>query len=172
MKEFIELARERYSVRKYKDAPVEQEKLDRIIEAGRIAPTARNLQPQRVFVLVSEEKRKTLAEVCPCTFNAPVIFVIAFDPSVVSGSRVCEGHNWGDTDSAIAAASMMFEAQDLGLGSCWVGMFNSEEVKNALGLPAGLEVRHLMPVGYPADDSEPSRMHSVRIPCEDMFKVL
>lgn len=76
MNSFLELAKARYSVRKYKPAAVEQEKIDRILEAARVAPTACNNQPQKIYIIKSEEKRKALAEVCPCTFDAPVIFAV------------------------------------------------------------------------------------------------
>ena len=76
---FLELAAARYSVRAYDDRPVEQEKLDAVLEAARLAPTACNNQPQNIYVVKSAEKRAALAEVCSCTFGAPVIMAVAFD---------------------------------------------------------------------------------------------
>ena len=169
---FLDLAKSRFSVRKYKDIPVEDEKIEMMLEAAKVAPSARNYQPSKVYVVKSEEKRKALAQVCPCTFDAPVIFVVTYCRDRVSGSRVAEGHNFGETDSAIVTAHLMFEAADLGLGSCWVGMFVSEEVKQALGLPEGVEVRHLLPVGYAADDSVPSASHTAYRPREEVVEFL
>ena len=172
MNSFLELAKNRYSVRKYKSDPVEQEKIDRILEAARIAPTACNNQPQKIFVVRSEEKRKALAAICPCTFDAPVVFVIACDPQIAAKGRVREGYQFGETDAAIVCSHMLFEAAELGLGSCWVGWFSSEEVKQALGLPENLDVCDLLPVGYPADDAKPSRMHSQKRPLEEIVTEL
>ena len=76
---FLELAKDRYSVRKFKDQAIEDEKLNLILEAAGVAPTARNNQPQRIYVLKSEAYRKKLSELCACTFDAPVIFVICYD---------------------------------------------------------------------------------------------
>ena len=76
---FSELAKSRYSVRAYDPRPVEDEKMERIIEAGRVAPTACNFQPQRIFVVKSEENRQRLASICRFTFDAPVILVVAYD---------------------------------------------------------------------------------------------
>ncbi len=160
MENFLELAKKRYSVRAYKDAPIEEEKLELLLEAAKVAPSAKNCQPVVVYVVRSEEKRKALAGVCPCTWNAPVIFVITYRPDRASGGIRNENDCFGETDSAIVACHLMLEAADLGLGTCWVGMFRSEEVKKVLGLPEEVEVRHLMPAGYPADNAAPSPRHT------------
>ena len=76
---FQELSHARYSVRAFKDMPIEKETLDLILEAGRVAPTACNYQPQKIYVAKSEEARKKLASVCRCTFDAPVILVVCYD---------------------------------------------------------------------------------------------
>lgn len=158
--EFLELAKERYAVRAYKNTPVEQEKLDLILEAAKLAPTACNNQPQKIYVVKSEEMRKALAEVTPCTFNAPVIFVVGYDVERSAKGLVYEGHDFGDTDAAIVCTHMMLQAWELGLGSCWVGYFNEEKVRAALGLPENVRVRDLLPVGYAADGAKPAPLHS------------
>lgn len=172
MTSFLELAKARYSVRKYKPDPVEQEKIDLILEAARVAPTACNYQPQKIYVCKSEESRKKLAECSPCTFDAPLIFVIGYDTGRASTGKVCAGHSFGPTDAAIVCAHMMFEAQDLGLGSCWVGMFRNEDVKAALGLPENVQVCDLLPVGYPAEDAHPASLHSQFRPAEETITEL
>lgn len=157
--DFLELARSRYSVRKYKTAPVEDEKIALILEAARLAPTACNYQPQKIFVAKSEEARAKLAKVSPCTFNAPVVFVVGYDDTRCAKGRVAPDHDFGDTDAAIACTHMTLEAAQLGLGSCWVGMFVEEDVRQALGIPANVRIRELLPVGYPADDAAPAPLH-------------
>lgn len=157
--DFLEKARDRYSVRKYKVTPVEQEKIDKILQAAMLAPTARNIQPQRIFVVQSEEKRKALAQVTPCTFDAPVIFVLGFEREVTSKGKIHPTHDFGDTDVAIVGTHMMLEAHELGLGSCWVGNFVEKDVAAVLGIPDTIAIRDLLPVGYAAEDSVPSAMH-------------
>lgn len=159
MKDFLEMAKARYSVRKYQQTPVEQEKIDKILRAGMLAPTARNDQEQKIYVVRSEEKRKALAALTPCTFGAPVVFVIGFDKNLSAKGMIHPAHDFGDTDAAIVCTHMMLEAFDLGLGSCWVGHFHEAEVKEALGLPENVCIRDLLPVGYATEDSVPSPMH-------------
>lgn len=159
MNDFMTLAQSRYSVRNYQEKAVEPEKIEKILEAARLAPTACNNQPQKIYVVASEAARKALAEVTPCTFHAPVIFVVGYDKTRSAKGMVYEGYDFGNTDAAIACTHMMLEATELGLGTCWVGYFNEEKVKQALGIPAEICVRDLLPTGYIAEDSVPSKMH-------------
>ena len=159
MNDFITLAKERCSVRKFKSTPVEQEKLDLILEAGRVAPTACNNQPQKIYAVTSPENREKLASVTPCTFDAPVIFVIGYDEERAARGRRYGEKNFGDTDTSIVTAHMMLEAWEQGIGTCWVGMFRSSDVKKALSLPENVTITHLLPAGYAADGYEPSEMH-------------
>ena len=159
MDSFFELAKNRYSVRAYKDTPVEEEKLTKILEAGLLAPTARNSQPQKIYVVKTEENLKKLAAVTPCTFNAPTVLVVCYDENLACRGKVFDGYSYGETDAAIVCAHMMLEAADLGVGSCWVGWFNEDEVREALDLPRNIRVRELMPLGYAADTAKPAPMH-------------
>ena len=160
MKDFYELAKNRFSVRSYSDKPVEDEKLTKILEAGLLAPTARNCQPQKIYVVKSEENRKKLSAVTPCTFSAPVILVVCYDESRAAAGKVVPGYSFGNTDAAIVCTHMMLEAAELGLGSCWVGWFAEDEVKNALDLPDGVRVCDLLPIGYASENAAPSKMHT------------
>lgn len=172
MKDFLEFAEQRYSVRKYADTPVEDEKIAKILEAAKLAPTACNYQPQKIFVVKSEQARKALATATPCTFNAPVIFVIGYDQERSAKGMIHESHDFGDTDAAIACTHMMLEAHELGLGTCWVGYFKEEKVAQALGIPANIRIRDLLPMGYPAADSVPGPMHSKYRAMDDMVTEL
>ena len=169
---FSELAKARFSVRSYQSRPIEDETMERIIEAGRVAPTACNLQPQRIYVVKSEESRKKLASVCRFTFDAPTILVVCYDSDVCWKNKRMEGHPSGETDAAIVTTHMMLAAFEEGIGSCWVGVFNSEEVKSILGLPENLVVTALMPMGYPAPGATPTPFHSEIRPKEATVKVI
>ncbi len=169
---FMDLAAQRYSVRKYKPAPIEDEKLLTILEAGRIAPTACNNQPQKVCVVRSEEARRKLAAVCRCTFDAPVILVVCYDRTRDWKNALMPGYESGETDAAIVCTHMMLQAAELGIGSCWVGWFNAGEVASALGLPENVTVSALLPIGYPADDAAPGPLHASYRAFEDTIEML
>ena len=157
---FQELAHARYSVRSFKDMPIEDEKMNLILEAGRVAPTACNFQPQKIYVAKSEDARKKLASVCRCTFDAPVILVVCYDRTRDWKNKLMPGYESGETDAAIVCTHMMLQAFELGIGSCWVGYFNAQTVADALGLPEHVTVSALLPMGYPAENAEPLPLHS------------
>ena len=169
--DFAKLSAERYSLRKFSDRPIEQEKLDAVLEAGRNAPTAHNLQPQRIFVLRSQE---ALAKADSCAgshFNPPMILVVAYDAEA-AWKREDDGKNHGEIDAAIAATQMMLRAADLGLGTTYVGMFDPVKLLAAFPEMAGLTPIALLPIGYPAENAHPSRLHAARKPMEEMVKEL
>lgn len=172
MCDFLNLARKRYSVRKFQSAPVEQEKIDRILAAASLAPTACNNQPQKIYVVTSEAARKALAETTPCTFHAPVVFVIGYDKSRSAKGMIYDGYDFGNTDAAIVCTHMMLEATAQGLGTCWVGYFNEEKVKAALGIPEEICIRNLLPTGYAAEDSAPSDRHAASREAGEMVAYL
>ena len=157
---FQELAHERYSVRSFQDRPIEEEHLNLILEAGRVAPTACNFQPQRIYVAKSADARAKLASVCRCTFGAPVILVVCYDRERDWKNKLLPGYESGETDAAIVCTHMMLQAFELGIGSCWVGYFNPKTVAETLGLPENITVSALLPMGYPAEDAQPLPLHS------------
>lgn len=157
--EFEQLIRERYSVRKFDAAPVEEEKLQKILEAGRLAPTGHNSQPQRVYVVRSEEGLKKIRELCVCAFNAPAVLMVSVNRDEQWKNDLEPGQASGIQDAAIAATHMMLEAWNLGVGSCWVNWIPYTKVSEAFGLPAEEKLVLIMPIGYPAEGSHPSRRH-------------
>lgn len=169
--EFLQLSEARYSLRKFSDRPVEAEKLATILEAGRSAPTAHNLQPQRMFVLQSPEALEKADACTAAHFHPPVILVVAYDPEA-AWKRETDGKNHGEIDAAIAATQMMLEAADLGLGTTYVGMFEPEKLLAAFPEMAGLCPIAMLPLGYPAEGAHPSRLHADRKPLEELAKYL
>lgn len=158
--DFLKLAKDRYSVRSFKPDMITDDELCAILEAGRVAPTARNFQPQKIFVAKSEESRKKLASVCRFTFDAPVVLVIGYDKERSWKNKLMQGHDIGETDAAIVTTHMMLMAASIGIGSCYVGYFSSDEVKKALGLPESVVVTALLPLGYPSESSIPASFHT------------
>lgn len=166
-KDFLEIAAERYSVRKFSNKKVEKEKTDKILEAGKLAPTAVNSQPQKIYVLQSEEAVKKANEISPCIYGAPQVFLICYDDN-----NVCkrEDGNYGDIDCTIVLTHMMLEAWNLGVGTCMVGRFDAADAIKAFNLPANIHPVLLMPFGYAAPDSKPSPKHSTFRPMEEMVE--
>ena len=169
--DFQTLAAARYSLRKFSPAPVEEEKLALILEAGRNAPTAHNLQPQRIFVLRSPEALEKVDGCAGVHFHPPVMLVVAYDPKA-SWKRETDGKDHGEIDASIAVTQMMLQAADLGLGTTYVGMFEPEKLLEAFPEMAGLMPIAMLPLGYPAENARPSRLHGDRIPTEEMVTYL
>ena len=162
---FSDLVRSRYSVRSYSARPVEDEKLRAVLEAGRVAPTAKNIQPAFVYAVRSPDALGRLRAACKMAFDAPVVLVICADLSSSFVSPFTD-RNFGDTDAAIVTDHMMLLATELGLGTCWVGWFDPAPIKEALGIPDSLTIMNLLPMGYPSEDAAPSPRHSERKPME------
>lgn len=169
---FSELARARYSVRAFQPRQITDEDLSAILEAGRVAPTACNNQPQKIYVVQSPALLSALAEVSPCTFRAPTVIVMGYDKTRDWKNRRMPGYSSGETDAAIVCTHMMLAAFERGVGSCWVGVFNAEEVANTLGLPENVRVTSLLPIGYPATNAKPLEMHSQYRDLEDTVTFL
>lgn len=169
--EFKEVIRSRYSCRKYSGREVEAEKLAAILEAGRLAPTAKNLQEQRIYVLQSEEALDKIDSVTPCRFGAPIVIAVAFDKNNVY-TYPGEKKSSGDEDATIVATHMILAAADEGLGSCWLNRFDPQWTAELLGLPENEEIVMLMDIGYAADDAAPSPMHDKRKDISETVKYL
>ncbi len=170
-KDFLELAENRYSVRKYSAKPIEQEKLDKILRAGQVSPTAANRQPQRIFVLKSEESLQKARSVTKYCFDAPLVLLICYDKE--ASWKAYDGHDSGYVDAAIVITQMMLEAFDEGIGSCWVRGYDKNDLIKALEIPDYLEPVALLPLGYPAEDSSPLHgRHNSRLPLDETVKYI
>lgn len=170
--EFQELAKARYSLRKFSDRPVEPEKLELVLEAARSAPTAHNNQPQRVFVLKSPEALAKADACTGCHFHPPVMLVAAYDASAAWVRTEYDHKNHGEIDAAIAVTQMMLQAADIGLGTTYVGVFDPAALLEQFPEMAGTTPIALLPIGYPAEGAHPARLHEARKPLEEMVTVL
>ena len=157
--DFLTLASERYSVRKFKNTPVEQDKVDNLLKAAQLAPTACNFQPQRVFVLNNEE---SLAKLKNCTkwhFDCPLAMIVCYDKNEC-WTRRYDNTQSGVVDASIVTTHIMLEAAQIGLGSTWVMSYNPEAVRSEFDLPENIEAVAILVMGYPADDAVPSELHT------------
>ena len=158
---FHELAYTRWSVRQYSDKPVEQEKLDKVLDAGHLAPTSWNLQPQRVYVVKSEEAMDKLRAVTPMHFGAPVCLIVCYDENEqwhagLMADAMPEAKDWEDfhtgiLDTCFVADHMVLQATELGLGTCIIRGFDADTIHDALGLPESSRIGVMIDLGYEDD---------------------
>lgn len=169
--EFKEAVKNRYSCKKYGERPLEPEKLAAILAAGRLAPTAKNLQEQHIYVLQSPEALAKVDAVTHCRYGAGTMLAVAFDASNVytypGGKR-----DSGIEDAAIVATHMILAAADEGVDSCWINNFDPEKLKASLGLPENEELLMLMDLGYAAEGAGPLPNHGSRKPLEETVSYL
>ncbi|GLC31623.1 nitroreductase family protein [Clostridium omnivorum] len=165
--EFLNLAKQRYSVRDYEKREVEEEKLQRILEAGRIAPTGANRQPQRFIVVRSEEglsKLKGSANV----YGAPLAIIVCADHSA-TWKRSYDRKDIADIDASIVTDHMMLEATELGIGSVWICHFNPEKLRINFNIPENIEPVNILALGYPAGEAaSPDRHDTLRVPLDQL----
>jgi len=141
--EFKEVIRKRYSCKKYSTKQVEDEKLSAILEAGRLAPTAKNLQEQHVYVVQSAEALLKIDAATPCRYGAPTVLVVAFDKNNVF-TYPGEKRDSGIEDATIVATHMILAAADEGVDSCWLNFLDPEKLAESLGLPENEEILMVM----------------------------
>ena len=169
--EFRQVVKNRYSCKKYSDRQVEPEKLAPILEAGRLAPTAKNLQEQKVYVVQSAEALAKIDTVTPCRYGAPTVLVVAYDSENVftypGGKR-----NSGVEDATIVATQMILAATSEGVDSCWVNFFDPDQLAAKLGLPENEEILMIMDLGYAAEGVGPLPNHGNRKPLEETVAYL
>jgi nitroreductase len=156
--EFIDLAKKRYSVRSYKEKEVEEEKLLKILEAGQVAPTGANFQPQRLLVIrekVGLQKLKNSANV----YDAPIAIVVCGDRDE-AWKRPYDGRNIVEIDTSIVTDHMMLQATALGLGTIWVCYFKQDVLTKDFNLPKGIEPISILGIGYAAGEASSPDRHS------------
>ena len=166
----LEAIRKRYSCRAYQDKPVEQEKLDQIFEAARLAPSAKNMQDWRFVVVTNKEKKQQVAD----STNRPEVFSRA--AAIIAACSNSDyvmlcGQPIGPIDVAIALEHICLQATQLGLATCWIGSFEPEKVRAALGVPQDIAIIELMAIGYPANGRrQTTRESAEKIVCYEKWQ--
>lgn len=157
--EFSELIRQRYSVRAYKPNPIEDEKIQKVLDAARMAPTAANRQPFQLIVIHSKGCEEELRRMYHREWfiQAPII-ICAVGLTSQGWVRGADGKNYTEVDVAIAMDHLILEATNQGLGTCWIAAFNPDAVRQVLGLPEDVEPIALTPLGYAADQPPVTKM--------------
>jgi len=166
----LELAKKRYSVRKYTDEKVSPDELELILEAGRVAPTGKNAQPQRLIVAQSDEALAKIKKAAR-TYDAPIAILVCADTSE-AWVRPYDGKNISDIDASIVTTHMMLQATELGLGSLWICWFDPVVIREEFSLPDNLVPVNIMLVGHANEEKQtpamsPDRHDNLRKPISD-----
>lgn len=166
--DFMELAKARYSCRKFTDQPVDGGLIDQIVEAARLAPTATNAQAWRVWIADSPETVEKVERATPCHFGARTILVLGAKPDA-AWTRDTDGRCFADVDAGIVGTHILFEVQQLGLGTTWVGRIDPEKLIALFPEMEGYAILGLFPIGYPSPEAagQPAKKHTVRKPSEE-----
>lgn len=156
--EFTEVIRNRYSCKKFDGRQISSEQLKAILEAGRVAPTAKNLQEQHIYVLQSPEALAKVDQQTPCRYGAATVLVVAFNKDNVY-TYPDNKRQSGIEDASIIATHMMLAATNAGVDSCWVNFVHIDELHDALGLPENEEILMLLDLGFAAPGVTPLGNH-------------
>lgn len=159
--EFSELIKARYSCKKYDGRLPSEEQLTAILEAGRMAPTAKNLQEQHIYVAKSAEALAKIDAATPCRYGAGIVLVVAYNKENVY-TYPGGAHKSGVEDAAIVATHMILAAKNAGVESCWVNFFDPDALAKSLGLPENEEILMLMDLGFAAEGGGELPNHASR----------
>lgn len=171
--EFHDVIQDRYACKKFDGTPIAKEAIDAILEAGRLAPTAKNLQEQHIYVIQSEEGLKKVDELTPCRYGAPVVLLVAYDKDNMfdyPGGKVTSGVE----DATIVATHLCLAATANGIENCWLNYFDPAKAKAAFHLPENEEVVLLLDLGHAADvpAGKPLPNHTSRKPLSETVTYL
>lgn len=159
--EFGDVVKNRYSCKKYSSRPVPEEAVKAILEAGRLAPTAKNLQEQHIYLLKSDEALARMDSLTPCRYNAPAVIMVAYDRENVF-TYPGEKYNSGAEDAAIVATHLILAACNEGVDSCWVNFYDPDKAAETFGLPENEAVLCFIDLGYAAEGAGPLPNHFSR----------
>lgn len=166
--DFFDLVENRYSVRSYKNDAVEQEKLIKVLEAARLAPTACNLQAFKIVVINIEGRKEELKKINSRDFFTQAPIIIGVFANTEKNWKRSDGKNYSDVDAAIIMDHIILASTNLGLGTCWIGAFNKEAAVETASLGREYEPVAFTPIGY-ADTTNPKK---VRKALEDLVVYL
>lgn len=167
--EFKEVIKKRQATRKFNDVKVDRTKLQNILEAGRLAPTAKNLEPVKIYIIESEEGLKKIDKATPCRYGANTVLLICGDTEIAYKKG---GFSTYEMDSCIVATHIMLAATDEGLDNIWIELFDEDIIREEFNIPNNLKPVCLLPVGYRAIDCPNSPYHNIRKQIEELTEYL
>lgn len=165
--ELEEVMKKRTATRSFKNEKIKKEQLERILEAGRLAPTAKNLQPQKIYVLESEDALRKINDASPCIYGAQTVLLVCSDKNIAFSK---DNHSTYEMDACIVATHMMLEATNVGVDNIWVEMFDVDKVKELFAIKE--EPICLIPLGYKTDDYTENPNHTIRKELSEIVELL
>lgn len=159
--DFSTVVKERYSCKKFDEKQISSEQLNAILEAGRLAPTAKNLQEQHIYVIQSPDGLAKIDKLTPCRYNALTVLLVSYHKNQVF-VYPGEKHNSGVEDATIVATHMMLAASNAGVDNCWINFFDPDTASKTFGLPEDEEVLMLLDLGFAAEGFRPLPNHTSR----------
>ena len=162
-KEFDQVLNERFSCRSFLPERIKTEELNYILESGKLAPTAKNKQPERIIVVENEALLEKLKEATPCTFDSKTVLIVCYDKNEC-WIRSTDSKYHGEIDATIVATHLMLAATAINIGSTFVCAFNNDILKNVLDLPENICPVCMLPLGYPKE----IKPHNTRLDLEDI----
>lgn len=162
--EFEEVVKNRTATRKFSNKKLTKTVLKKILNIGRLAPTAKNLQPQKIYVLQSDEALKKVDLATPCRYNAPTVLMICGDKNIAWSM---DGYSSYEMDASIVATHLMLGATNYGVDNIWIKKFDANILKKEFALPTNIEPVCLMPLGYADKSYVGNPLHTVRKPLDE-----
>ena len=170
--ELLKLMSDRCSCRAYSTKSISEEDLSKLLEASKLAPTAHNNQPQRIYVVKSEEGKAKLMKDFKFNFNAPCYLVFGYNVDESWKNPLDNNKDSGEVDISIVMTHMMLMAEELGLATCWIGYMNPEIIRKNLEIPENIKIVGVFSLGYHREDDVPAKLHTIRRSNEDLVKFL
>lgn len=167
--EFNDVIKKRTATRKFSNKKISQEDIEKILKAGNLAPTAKNLQPQFIYVVISEEGLKKIEEITPCRYNAQCCLLVCSDKEKAFHK---DDYSTFEMDATIVATHMILEAANLNIDSTWIEAFDKNETKNVFDLDDNIEPVCIINLGYRTDDCPENPMHNQRKNINEMVKYI
>jgi len=166
---FEDLVKKRTSIRKFKDEQIKKEELDKILEISNLAPTAKNLQPQKIYVVESSDGLEKIDLVSPCRYGAKTVLIVCSDKNIAFSSN---DHSTYEIDASIVATHIILAAASINVGSVWVEMFDSKKTKELFNIDESIYPICLIPLGYASDDYIGNPMHNVKKDLNEIVKYI
>ena len=169
--EFREVVKDRFSCKKFSDRKVDREQLEAILKAGSLAPTAKNLQEQHIYVIQSDDGLAKIDKVTPCRYNAGTCLLVAFDKNNVY-TYPDSARESGIEDASIVATHLMLAAANEGVDSCWLNCIDLEQIRSVFDLPDNEDVLMILDLGYASAGTGPLSNHGKRKPLSETVTYL
>ncbi len=167
--EFNDVIKKRTATRKFSNKKISQDDIEKILEAGNLAPTAKNFQPQFIYVVISEEGLKKIEEITPCRYNAQCCLLVCSDKEKAFHK---DDYSTFEMDATIVATHMILEAANLNIDSTWIEAFDKNEAKNVFNLNDNIDPVCIINLGYKTDDCPENPMHNQRKNINEMIKYI